>query len=315
MTDISGKRRTSPKVICGLHRSGTTYVGSVLAQSDEVAVIHELFNFGNGLKDVPCWYPYLPLMHDDETSVLKGTIADAIQFRGSLKRLPKKLPLIKSLVYRCFGGPLQFPWLKLRVLGACGVEPQHVVWKDPFCTFLLDYLLLGLDIKAVCILRHPCALYYSIAKQRWKFDIEHLYQQSELVSLYASDITDDDWQRARTENVYSIAILWKIMSRIVSSVSTRSENLLVIRHEDLCIDPYINFEEIYQHLGLTFDDNVKDYITQTSTASEVESIQGETLKMARNSKKVAGVWIGKVSAEDEGKLRKTIGAEWSLFYE
>lgn len=303
-----------PKIVCGLHRSGTTYVGSVLSYADDTMVIHELFNYDNGLRGVDGWYPYVTREMENKSDIV-NLIQNAISLKGRLNRPPKKYPFWKLWIYRVFGGKLQLPWLILKVRGLFGIPPKQVIWKDPFCTFMLDYLVLGMSMKAVCVVRHPCALYYSINKQKWDFDIDYIYRQKDLIRDYASDIPEGIWEKAKTENVYSIAILWKIMSRMVSKLSGQSNHLLVVRHEDLCNNTFDEFKKIFQHLDITFSSKVQAYVNQSSNAAEVETALGDTKKMYRNSKALAQVWQGKISAEDEAVLRQVIAEDLKVFYD
>jgi hypothetical protein len=303
-----------PKIVCGLHRSGTTYVGSILSHSDDTMVIHELFNYGNGLSGVEGWYPYVTHEVQNKSNIV-NLIQNAINFKGRLKRLPKKLPFWKLWIYKFFGGPLQLPWLFLRLKVMLAIPPKQVIWKDPFCTFMLDYLTRELKLKAVCVVRHPCALYYSINKQKWQFDIDYIYQQKDLIRYYAADIPEEIWAKAKSENIYSIAILWKIMSRIVSRVSAQSSNLLVVRHEDLCNNTIDECKKIYQHLDIPFSEKVKAYVNESSNATDVEIALGDTKNMNRNSKAIAKVWKGKITEEDERVLRRVIAEDWEVFYE
>ena len=42
--------------VTGMHRSGTTWLGTLISKFDKMVAIHEPCNFGYGLKGVPRWY-------------------------------------------------------------------------------------------------------------------------------------------------------------------------------------------------------------------------------------------------------------------
>ena len=207
------------------------------------------------------------------------------------------------------------PWALLRLRGMLAFPPKHVIWKDPFCTFMLDYFLFVHHVKVVCLVRHPCALFYSIDKQNWLFDIDYIFNQKHLVLDYASDIQNDVWQKARESNAYSIAILWKIMIRMIYRLSLQSSNLLVVRHEDLCDRTIAEGKKICRHFDMSWSDGVLDYVRKSSTSSNIETALGDTKNMDRNSKAITSVWRGKVSEEVNGILRDVIAEDWALYYD
>jgi len=305
----------NPKVICGLHRSGTTYLGSILSKSQGMVVVHELFNIGNGLKGNDVWYPYLTINNQHNQAKLVDLIKGAMLLKGGLKRLPKQLTVFHLCIYKIFSGRLQWPWQMLRVRGALGIAPKHIVWKDPFCTFMLDFLTKELALKSVCVVRHPCALFHSIQKQDWFFDIAHLHQQTSLIQDYGADISPEIWEKAKVENVYAIAILWKLMSRVISKLLTETDKLLVIRHEDLCVNPEEEVTKVFNHLDIELSEDVLSYLDVSTNAKTVETSKKETLSLSRNSKEIVNVWVGKITDKDEQVLREVIGEDWKVFYE
>ena len=147
------------------------------------------------------------------------------------------------------------------------------------------------------------------------FDIDYIFNQKHLVLDYASDIQNDVWQKARESNAYSIAILWKIMIRMIYRLSLQSSNLLVVRHEDLCDRTIAEGKKICRHFDMSWSDGVLDYVRKSSTSSNIETALGDTKNMDRNSKAITSVWRGKVSEEVNGILRDVIAEDWALYYD
>ncbi|MDQ6956702.1 MAG: sulfotransferase domain-containing protein [Mariprofundaceae bacterium] len=302
-----------PILICGLHRSGTTYMGEILAQSNrDISVIHELFNFGNGLKQVDCWYPYL-------TSGMKAspyiqTIEDALLAKGALKKPSLNKVWYKYLFHRISGGRMQFPWRYLKLRHQLHLSPQHVIWKDPFCTLMLDYITRYKGCPTICMVKHPCALYSSIAKQNWHFDIQHLGRQTSLINDFGSGITRSVWQEAQTSNHLSIAILWKIMSRIVIHIQSLSDSLLLVRHEDLCYQPLQVIEAVSAHVNIPINDKMRQFLLQSTQGNRIEVEAGVTRSFHRDSRSLPQAWENQLSAEQVSEILDVVGEDIHAFY-
>lgn len=69
-------------VVCGLARSGTTYVGKALSRAQSVHLINEPLNKDFGVTGVPRWYPYADEDDRNNSAETKKLIRDIIDLRA-----------------------------------------------------------------------------------------------------------------------------------------------------------------------------------------------------------------------------------------
>ncbi len=303
------------KIVCGLHRSGTTYTGNILSKNGSVQIIHEPCSPHWGMKDVQKTYSYLDLSEQNEQE-MKALMDDILHFRSQWGRKPPwKIKPVSEFSYRMWGGPLGITWSKLRMRHLLNALPSNVCWKDPFVTFALDYLLPEYNAQAICMIRHPGSLWYSNRKLDWSFDINILLNQKRLIEQYGMDIPDKHWQAAASNPLVSLALLWKVMARLISAQEKTQSALLTVRHEDLCVQPLDVTEKICKHLNLDFEHGMRQYIKQTSSGTQIEPSKGVMHSFTRDSKSIINAWRDKVTAEEEKAIRDVIGDDLKRFYD
>ncbi|MCD6486472.1 MAG: sulfotransferase [Syntrophobacterales bacterium] len=305
-------KNTKTGVICGLHRSGTTYVGRILSLSSSTSVIYEPFNSVWGLQYAPPSYTYWRA--EDASSYAEKIVQKALMFQGNFsKPLSTKYGWRKTK-YKFFGGKKHLQWKKLKLLEFLHMVPKHVIWKDPFCTFMVDYLSRIYNMKIVCMIRHPCAHYYSVSKQNWFFDIRNLTRQKKLLTDYGTGNPEYLWEKAKSDNLTSIALLWKIMIRMMTSLNKQNNNLMIVRHEDLCIQPEVEVERICKFLGVGFTPRMRKYIHITSHGLYAEALNGNEHDYVRNSKALVDIWKSKLPEREQEMVLQIIGEDIKNFY-
>ena len=303
------------KIISGLHRSGTTYLGKIIDQDPDINVIREPFNPDWGVTNVSQWYPHLEFNGVEEKPETKELFEDIYQFRREwTKKPPRKLKIPSHLLKLAVGGKEGLNYSGLKIRKYLNSLPSTVCWKDPFVTFSIDYLTKTYDAKAICLVRHPGAFWHSNARLNWSFDISRISSQTTLVEQYVNDILQQYWDSATSETVVSLAILWKLMARVIKKWSDTNESILVVRHEDLCLKPLETAATICEHLEIEFTDVMEQYIQKTTQNSKVEASENIAHDFKRNSKAVANSWRNKISRPDVYKLQNIIGDDFNTFY-
>jgi hypothetical protein len=303
-------------VICGLARSGTTYVGKILSRARGVHLIHEPLNKDFGVKGVPRWYSYADDADRKNSDDTKKLICDIIHFKAAWSHSsPPEYPLLTRLSKRSYGGRSGLVWSGLRVKKFLGFPFDTVCIKDPFATFAADHLIKSYEAKVICMIRHPCALYLSQKMRGQAAHIEDLFAQPELVDSYAKDIPSRTWKSAMRLAPAGVALLWKIMARTLSSQAKELENLSIVRHEDLCVDPVKAIEGICAHLGISYGPRIDKYINETSRGNRVFAKGGKLHSFKRNSLALMDAWRGEITPQEEEMIQEVVGDDVHLFYE
>lgn len=307
-------------VVCGLHRSGTTFVGEILRHAG-ANIIHEPMNPEFGMINVPISYPYVEKTSDAQSGLIDHACnmarvwnTDCTNLIPIWKARGLKLIWLRRLVYSATGGKngLRWRWLRLRRL--VGMRPKDIFFKDPYLTFSTPYLASTYDSKIVCIVRHPAAVFHSSENQQWHFNIENLLSQPDLVAKYGYGISKDHWDLARTSNAASIAILWKLMVRINLSAAAEENRILLITHELLCIQPQTFAKNICRHFDIPFTVRLEQYVTSQTGGKRVEADGGKLHDFTRNSGKLTDIWKRKVSPENQKIINEIAGEELQRIY-
>ena len=298
-------------IVCGLHRSGTTYVGKLLQQAG-VVVVHEPLNERFGMQDVPITYPYV----DDVENEYASLLDDVVNFRRAWNKDASFIRSkgVKKILYSLTGGRSGLRWSWLRLQHALRVMPKQLCLKDPFMSLATPYLVKKQGLKVVCMVRHPAAIHYSTAKQGWRFDIKNLRKQEGLIEKFASDISEVQWQIAEKHAAASIAILWKLMVRINQGVGWGNSNLKIIKHEDLCLDPMYTVEEIFKHFEVPLTQKIKSFVIENSQGSSAEPINGKVHSFKREAKALVDIWRVNGNKEDEMIIRDIAHLELESIY-
>ncbi|MDX2504238.1 MAG: sulfotransferase domain-containing protein [Gammaproteobacteria bacterium] len=298
-------------IICGLHRSGTTFVGEILKRAG-VTIIHEPLNERFGMVDVPIAYPFC----EKQSDTFKGLLDDAIDLRRPWNKDVTYIRgnELRRNLYAMTGGRSGLKWGLLRLRRALSVVPRHICLKDPFMSLATPYLVKEHGLKVVCMVRHPSAIHYSTEKQNWQFDVDNLLRQPELVTRYGKDISNDHWELARNNPAASIAILWKLMVRINLAVSQNDERLLMITHEDICFDPLKVANKICSHFGIPFSLSIEQFVIKHSFGGSVEAKNGKTHDFKRDSRAIPDSWRGKLTSSDEEMIYQIAGKEVQQYY-
>ncbi len=295
-------------MICGLHRSGTTYVGEMLRQAN-ICVVHEPLNERFGVLGVPVAYPFLAEDGGCYSKLIDDVVGFKLGWNCSADIGNNKL---KRFIYKWTGGRSGMRWSKLRFQKLLGVLPSNIGLKDPFSTLATPYFIKKHSAKAVCMVRHPAAIHYSTVKQGWWFSIDNLCNQPELMSSYALDISEQHWVMAREHHAASIALLWKLMVRVNRPLI--GKGLILVRHEDLCVEPEIHSRNIFEHLGVTFDAKVANFVVTNSEGSSAEFAGGTIHDFKRDAKSLPNIWRGRIPLEDERMIREICAEELFEIY-
>ena len=307
-------KKTDTFLITGLHRSGTTYVGRILSLADSIVVLHEPFNPVFGLEYAPPTYFYLSGNCSD--SNIEEIIYKVKAYYGNFsKPAANNNRLLYKMIFSILGGKQHVKWHTLKIRNFFKILPEYIAWKDPFCTFMIDYFTRIQKMKSMVMVRHPCAHYYSVKKQNWYFDIDHITRQKKLINDFGTGIPKDYWEKAKNDNLLtSTALLWKLMSRLVTSANEANDNLLIVRHEDLCKDPTVEIDRICNHFGLKFSLPMQKYIKITSTSSSAEASTGQVHGLNRDSKALINIWRENLSQDQQKALLQVVGDDIRPFY-
>src|SRR5688572_22385470 len=247
-----------PILVTGAHRSGTTWVGRMLAADKDIAYISEPLNVLHrpGVFRVPVehWYVYIDSGNEAEFFSAFEELLD-LKYHTS-----REISSIRSWKdFLRMGRDFHIFYIG-------SMRGQRVLLKDPFAVFSTPWFAQKLNCHVVITVRHPAAFANSIKRLNWPFDFRDLLDQPALMRDYLEEYRAQMESLKADDIVGQAALLWRMVYRFVHSISNLHPAFMVVRHEDLSLDPIQEFEVLYESLGLNFNDKARDTILNSSNS-------------------------------------------------
>jgi hypothetical protein len=269
--------------VTGAPRSATTFVGRILSGAPQVDYIHEPFNPDCGIAGVERPFLYLEQGEPRELA-LRPQIERLLDYRAPLKTgyYRNDTPL-RRLAKRVVGsrGPFHLRLARL--------NPLHhsAVIKDPIGCLLTEYLLLRYAVRPIVVLRHPLGFVASTLRLNWDLDLAPLLEQPRLVQRFFEPA---DLELARRHQqgtpLQRAAVLWRLLNRALLAMAHEHAEILLVRHEDLCLHPLENFERIFDHAGLPLRQSTRRSILRHTGGERAQARRGRVQDFRRDSRAI-----------------------------
>lgn len=297
----------NPILVTGTHRSGTTWVGKMLAADADTAYVSEPLNVlhrpGVFRAPVKYWYTYI---NDENESEFLPAFHDLLNFQYHTWLEIKSIRSHRDFLrmgrdFRNF------------FIGS--MHGQRALLKDPFAVFSTPWFAKKLNCRVVVTVRHPAAFASSLKRLNWPFDFNNLLNQP----LLMRDHLEED--RAEMESIQpgdvigQSALLWQIIHRLVHSTSKLFPDFNMVRHEDLSLEPVAGYKALYESLGLTFDESVKTRILNSSSSENPSKLmKNKTHSVKLDSRANLENWKQILTQEEITRIRKITEPISHLFY-
>ena len=264
-----------PILVTGAHRSGTTWVGKMLAANERVAYVSEPLNVLHrpGVMRTPVdrWYSYICADNEAEyLPALKETLAldyhlgeelaSVRSWRDGLRMLRDGSTFVKGKMLN-----------------------QRVLLKDPFAVFSAGWFADRLGCRVVLVVRQPAAFVSSLARLGWPFDLTDLLQQPLLMRDWLEPYRSEMEKILRDQDglVAQASLLWVMIYAAVDRLSADYPDMLVVRHEDLSKYPEEGFRRLYLELGLAFNSKASQAILDSSAQGNPKQVSRKAVHTTR----------------------------------
>ncbi len=296
-----------PILVTGAHRSGTTWVGKMLAANPVTAYISEPLNLlhrrGVYRAEVKRWYQYIT--PKNEADYLPA-FQQLLNFRYHL--FPELGSLRSQKDFLRMGRDLSI-FAKGKLLG------QRALLKDPFAVFSTPWFAQKLNCKVVITIRHPGGFASSLKRLDWRFDFRDLLDQPMLMRDHLEADRADMESMPADDIVGQSALLWRMIYRSVHTTLKLFPDFKLVRHEDLSLDPVAGYKSLYESLGLPFDDKVRDAILNSSSSENPTELSKKKVHSVKlDSRANMGNWKKRLTPEEITRIRKITEDVSHLFY-
>jgi hypothetical protein len=300
-----------PILVTGCHRSGTTWLGSLLAASPRIGYIGEVFNLDHPMPGAcaarfPHWYMHLsgengrPYVRPLERTLgFRFDWADA----GRALRTPRRL-------YRLPANAVHFRASRRRRL--------RPLLKDPIAFFSAEWLARTFGMRVVVMVRHPGAVAASLKRLGYRFDFREFLGQPALMrdhlEPYRAEI--EAFAAEPRPIVEQAGLIWRCVYGTAARLREAHPEWQFVRHEDLSLRPREELEPICERLGIPFGEAIAARIAETTAAANPTEAPGRLAhQLRRNSAANVDAWRSRLDAQEVARLREVVGPELAAFYD
>ena len=297
-----------PILVTGSHRSGTTWVGRMIALAPNVHYVHEPLNpnHDRGIcgANTDLWFTYICNRNE------------AAYYRDIKRMVNLGYSPLKKI--RQSGSVRILPDVLRQYVGAYRRRRTHprVLIKGPISLFAAPWMQNRFDMQVIVMIRHPAAFASSLKIAGWHFPFEDWVNQPLLIEDFLLPFSDEIRRQAEAPGdvLDQAALLWKCMYHVVQGYEAAHPQWIFVRHENLSHDPIEGFRSIYQKLGLPFTEHAQQKIGEYCGESNPVDGMKFSFDIKRYSRGNVDVWKKRLSAEETLTIRRQVEPVSSHFY-
>ena len=190
--------------------------------------------------------------------------------------------------------------------------------KDPMAFFSTPWLYKQFDFDVVMTIRHPAAFCSSMKLKNWWFNFDELLAQDLLMDTYLSDYKEEMQKFSDKNKYFSLvqraALLWRCIYATMRTFQEQYPQWTFIKHEQLSSNPLLEFQSLYEKLGLDFSNSVRDAIHNASgEQNPIEQNKADEFK--RNSVENIWNWKSRLDSNEIDFIRRYTHKESTFFYD
>jgi hypothetical protein len=295
-----------PILVTGAHRSGTTWVGKMLALAPGVAYVHEPFNPRTqaGISPAPFDHYFTVVTAENEARYLPGlrrTLALDYDLGAEFRHMRTPRDLMRSV---------RDSW-SFELARRARKRP---LVKDPIALLSAEWLAERLGMDVVVLVRHPAGFAASLDRLGWEHSFATFLdgdRAPEILRPYEDEIRAQANEPG--EVLEQAALLWRILYGTAVGYRERHPDWIFLRHEDASADPAGTFERLYEQLGLELTPKARERIVQASASENpVEGRSPHAVDL--DSAGVVSRWRDQLSQDEVALVRERTRDVWPSFY-
>jgi sulfotransferase family protein len=295
----------NPILVTGTHRSGTTWVGKMLAADSRTAYISEPLNVlhrpGVLRAKVYKWYQYV--CEDNEKDYLPSFL-ELLDYDYHLWDEIRSLRSWHDFLRMGRDFTIFYHGL---------LRGQRQLWKDPFAVFSTEWFAKRLNCKVVIAVRHPAAFVSSLKRLNWPFDLQDLLDQPLVMRDHLEPYRAQIEAAMKNDVIDQWALLWNLIYSTVHTTMKRNPGFITVRHEDLSLDPVGGYRDLYRSLGLEFTPRVEKVVRESSSSENpVEGKKVHAFKL--DSRANMSTWKKRLTPDEIRRIREATQEVASLYY-
>lgn len=312
-----GLAKHPPLLVTGLIRTGTTWLGKIIATHPSYRYISEpLNNINAGI-----YFPSrnLGFVHqvDAKDEQLKSDIEYRYGLRSTGSYFMNKLQELNS--------PKQQATFTLRFLKnrLCLGRGQQPLVKCPFSVFFAAQAASMWGFLPIFTLRHPAGFVSSMKSTGWGFPLGVLKKQQERFSagLPSELFKELDELLAKPQKFYedpirSAAFLWNFYSAYLLHLRSAGLSMCTVQLEEMAEHPHETTSALFRALSLEIKPKTWKFLQETTSSQNpvhVDKQHAQSVK--RDSKASIGKWKELLAPAEIDFIQAYCKAYWPHWYE
>ncbi|MEO0508503.1 MAG: sulfotransferase domain-containing protein [Verrucomicrobiota bacterium] len=236
---------SQPLLITGIHRSGSTWLGQVVARCPRFGFVWEPLNqetvcYGRFNYRPNTWYPYIS---DFDCSRQVDAFQRLEQFGFNYLNGLRDIKSLRTLL-RYGRDAVNFNRWRC--------EQRRLLIKDPMAFYSAEWIHRRLNSQVIVLIRNPMAFVASMLRAGWYMPLVDIVNQVELVEAYPSEILDDIHAflegSGDCHSVEACTLGWRYIHQVIIMLKEKYSNWLFISHEDLVRLPSKMITEVFNYL-------------------------------------------------------------------
>ena len=296
-----------PILVTGAHRSGTTWVGTMLSLSPRIGHIHEPFSpiTPPGISSAPFDRFFLYVTEENEgpyVEPLRRTLEFRYAVRPQVRAISSPRDVARSV-------------RDLASFAASRARRSRPLLKDPIAVFSSEWLARRFGAQPIVLIRHPAAFASSLKRLGWTHDFRGLLDQPLLLRDYLGPYEDEIRAAAERppDGIDQAILLWRLIYHTVGTFRERHPDWTFVRHEDLSLDPVAGFESLFAALGVEIDDGIRRSIAGHSAAGNPTELR-ETHDVRLDSAANVRSWRKRLTEDEVERIRSGTADVAPAFY-
>ena len=292
-------------LVTGIHRSGSTWVGSVIAANTKVDSIVEPLNL-NRIKRfqkfaVNAWN--IMLLPDSKGHQAEETL--------SLYKFYRDVNYIDCVTH--FFSPYENHSLSVSFVKRLRKASKPIkLFKDPTALFAAPFLVKKLNVIPVVLIRHPAAFVLSVVEKKWRFNFQELLKQPHFfeghLKVYENEVVSFAVNDKEVSLIENASLAWKVFHAQILHYKNCYPEWYFVTHESLSMHPIEEYKKMFAYLQIPFTEKVRAYIDK-STQPVIETDR------LRNAAKNSFKWKDIFNAKELETIYRITNPIASKFYD
>jgi hypothetical protein len=307
---VSGTFSRTPVLVTGAPRSGSTWVGNVLALAPGTGYVHEPFNRHCPRGVCRAGLTSFAYITEENEAPYLAPLGDTLAWRYSTAAELRGLRTPRGVV-RLARDFAYFEAMRQR--------QARVILKDPLALFSADWIARRFAARVVVIIRHPAAFVASMRAARWRISFHSFSRQPRLIEDRLAPYADAIAAALATppDAIATYTLLWMLLHHQIDLLREEHPDWIFVRHEDLSREPATEFRVLFDKLGLEFSDGVRAslerFTTDQSPLGKL-TLFGNKRRTMRDSRDSMHAFRRRLSAAEIERIRRIAEPLWPRFY-